>query len=70
MSQLFANPNGQLSQDDFSNLVISDSRDKSKQSQDTIPKLKVKLESEPKDITPPNQGTAGIAKALYILCKL
>jgi len=70
MSQLFANPDGQLSQDDFFNLAISDSRDQGKQSQDTIPRLNAKLASEPKDITPPNHGTAGIAKALYILCKL
>ncbi|MFB2770953.1 hypothetical protein ACE1AT_16925 [Pelatocladus sp. BLCC-F211] len=54
----------------FPNLVIDDSRGRSKQTQDTIQELHVKLISEPRDLKEPNQGTAGLAKALYILSRL
>lgn len=67
-SSAFANLDGQLKEEELPNLVISDSRDRGKQSQDTVQQLKVRL--DPKDVTPPNQGTAGLAKALYILCRL
>lgn len=67
-SSAFANLEGQLKEEDLPNLVISDSRDKGKQSQDTVQQLKIRL--DPKDVSLPNQGTAGLAKTLYILCRL
>jgi hypothetical protein len=70
MSRSFMNSEVQLKQEEFPNLVISDSRDKGKQSQDTVQSLHVNLISEPKNFMPPNQGTAGLAKALYILSRL
>ncbi|MBW4668506.1 MAG: tubulin-like doman-containing protein [Cyanomargarita calcarea GSE-NOS-MK-12-04C] len=70
MSRSFMNSEVQLKQEEFPNLVISDSRDKGKQSQDTVQSLHVNLISEPKNLMPPNQGTAGLAKALYILSRL
>ncbi|MEA5572382.1 tubulin-like doman-containing protein [Calothrix sp. UHCC 0171] len=54
----------------FSNLVIGDSRDKSKKIQDTISELNVKLISQPKNLEEPNQGAAGLAKAIYILSRI
>jgi hypothetical protein len=70
MARSFSNPEAQLKQEEFSQLVISDSRDKGKQSQDTVQRLHVSLMTEPRNLYPPNQGTAGLAKALYILCRL
>ncbi len=54
----------------LSNLVIGDSRDKGKQTQDNINELNVKLISQPRNLEEPNQGAAGLAKALYILSRI
>ncbi|UKO96833.1 hypothetical protein [Nostoc sp. UHCC 0870] len=54
----------------FPRLVINDSRDRGKQTQDTIQELNVKLISEPRNLPAPNQGAAGLAKALYINSRL
>lgn len=63
-----ANPDGQLKGEELPNLVSRDSRDRSRQSQDTPQRLKERL--DPRQVTLPNQGTVGLAKALYILCRL
>jgi hypothetical protein len=62
------NLNGVLKGEELPNLVIRDSRDRTRQSQDTPAKLKNNL--DPRRIKPPNQGTVGLAKALYMLCRL
>jgi Tubulin like len=66
----FSNPEAQLKQEEFSQLVKNDSRDEGKKNQDTVQRLHVSLISEPRVLNPPNQGTAGLAKALYILSRL
>ncbi|WP_373529580.1 tubulin-like doman-containing protein [Nostoc sp.] len=70
VSRSFTNFEGQLKQEEFSSLVMNDSRPKDKQLQDTVQRLHVSLTSEPRNLNPPNQGTAGLSKALYILCRL
>ena len=56
--------------DNLSNLIMGsgDSRDQSKKSQDIVQKLKERL--NPQAINPPNQGIIGLAKALYLVCRL
>jgi hypothetical protein len=56
--------------ENLSNLIFAqgDSRDQNKKSQDTIQKLKERL--NPQNINPPNQGIIGLAKALYHVCEL
>ncbi|HLO85398.1 MAG TPA: tubulin-like doman-containing protein [Nostocaceae cyanobacterium] len=67
MSRAFGNPQEQLRQDDFSQLISGDTRVSNQISQDTLQKLYLNLTT---NLTPPNRGTAGLAKALYINCKL
>ncbi|MGK7877637.1 MAG: hypothetical protein AB4426_31345 [Xenococcaceae cyanobacterium] len=64
----FANLDGQLRGEYLPDLDAGDNRDKGSKSQDTVQQLKEHL--NPKTITPPNKGTAGLAKAVYILCRL
>ncbi|NEO99242.1 MAG: hypothetical protein F6K58_11275 [Symploca sp. SIO2E9] len=64
----FANLDGKLKGEDLSTLLVNDNRDRSKKSEDRPRMLKERL--NPKYITPPNQGTVGLAKAVYLSCKL
>ncbi|VXD10296.1 conserved hypothetical protein [Planktothrix serta PCC 8927] len=64
----FDDLNSELKGEELPNLVIGDNRDKSRKSQDTPKKIKERL--NPSVVTPPNQGTVGLAKAVYLLCKL
>ncbi len=64
----FAKLDGRLTTEELSKLVVGDDRDRTSQSQDTAQKLKERLDG--KNLTPPNQGTAGLAKALYLVCRL
>ena len=59
-----------LSSENLSDLIVSsgDSRDQNKKSQDTIQRLKERL--NPDAINPPNKGIIGLAKALYHVCRL
>ncbi|PSB04278.1 hypothetical protein [Merismopedia glauca] len=62
------NLNGELKGEELPNLAIRDNRDRTRQSQDTPARLKNNL--DPKRLKAPNQGTIGLARALYILCRL
>lgn len=66
----FADSDGQLKKeiDNFSNLVADDTRDEDKRRRDTLQRLKEQL--DPKIVNAPSTGTLGLAKALYVLCKL
>jgi hypothetical protein len=55
-----------MSADELSQLVIGSEGDRSKQSQDTIPELKLELSRG--DWMEFGKGTTGLAKALYSLC--
>jgi Tubulin like len=66
--RIFKELDGQLGGEELPDLVFADSRDKNARTQDTVQRLREKL--DPKELTPPNQGIAGLAKALYRLCKL
>ncbi len=63
----FTDPNGQLKKelDNFPELVI-DGNIGTKQQQDTIQRLKEKLDEKKTD----NKGAIGLAKDLYLLCKI
>jgi hypothetical protein len=67
-AKAFENLNGGLKGEELPNLVMKDNRDRSRQSQDTLKRLKEKL--DPKYISPPNQGTVGLARTLYVLCRV
>jgi hypothetical protein len=55
-------------EDAFANLIFGDARDPISRSKDTPRRLMAQL--DPKLLSPPNQGTAGLAKALYLLCQI
>lgn len=67
-SNYFANPDDNLNIENLSDLVLQDHRDQSQKARDTVQRLKERL--NPKAIAVPNQGTVGLAKALYLACKL
>ncbi|NES19561.1 MAG: hypothetical protein F6K41_11690 [Symploca sp. SIO3E6] len=70
-SNAFSNPAGELSPEHLATLVLGDNRDKGRQSQDTVQRLKQKLyDTQDLNLMPPNKGTVGLAKSLYILCRL
>ena len=54
----------QLKGEAQNDLVIGDNRDRTRKAQDTPKRLKERL--NPNQITPPNQGTVGLAKAVYL----
>lgn len=54
----------------LANLVLNDGRDQKSREQDQVQTIKNKLNPDTMNLSPPNQGTAGLAKALYILCRL
>ncbi|MBO3463174.1 tubulin-like doman-containing protein [Aetokthonos hydrillicola Thurmond2011] len=58
-----------LSTDELSKLIIGDQRDRSTKAQDNPQRLKEAL-LDTRNIPFFNPGTAGLAQALYILCKL
>ncbi len=64
----FANLNTPSQAEYLSQLVMGDSREQGLKQQDTVQQLKERLSTI--ELTPPNQGMAGLAKALYILCRL
>ena len=64
----FEKLDGQLRTEELSDLIVGDNRDRTSKIQDTAQKLKERLDA--RELTPPNQGTAGLAKALYRLCRL
>ncbi len=57
-----------LKGEDLPNLVFGDNRDKTRQAKDTVQQLRERL--DPQTVAPPNQGTVGLAKSLYILSRL
>jgi len=67
-ADLFAKPIGDLPSENLARLAIEDSRDRGRQERDTVQELRNRL--DPERVSPPNQGTAGLAKALYQLCQL
>ncbi|NEP58006.1 MAG: hypothetical protein F6K31_13445 [Symploca sp. SIO2G7] len=69
-SNAFANPAGKLSPENLTTLVLGDNRDKGRQSLDTVQELKQRLDPQQLNLMPPNQGTVGLAKSLYIVCRL
>jgi hypothetical protein len=60
---------GTVRGEELSELVVGDNRDKGSKAVDTVQRLKERL-LDVNNITPPNQGTTGLAKALYLLCRL
>jgi hypothetical protein len=64
------NLDGSLGGESLSELVIGDSRDKGSKAQDTVQRLKEQLDPAALNLAPPKVGTAGLAKALYILCRM
>ncbi len=66
----FTNPQGKLNPDNLSDLLMgdSDNRDQNQKSKDTVQRLKERL--NPDAINLPNQGTVGLAKALYLVTRL
>ncbi|MEM8780652.1 MAG: hypothetical protein AAGF26_17650, partial [Cyanobacteria bacterium P01_G01_bin.49] len=64
------NFNGQVRDETFADLVIGDNREKGTKAQDTIQNLKNQLSRNIPNLTSPNTGMVGLAKALYILCRL
>jgi hypothetical protein len=67
-SHYFADPDGKLNIEYLSDLVLDDSRDRSKKAKDTIQRLKERL--NPEAFGPPNRGAVGLAKALYLVSRL
>lgn len=61
---------GSLGGESLPDLVIGDSRDRGSKAQDTVQRLKEQLDPVALKLNAPNVGTAGLAKSLYILCKL
>ncbi|MEM8719532.1 MAG: hypothetical protein AAGE84_09525 [Cyanobacteria bacterium P01_G01_bin.39] len=66
----FANLGNDLQGEYLSELVIGDKRDSNAKKQDTIQQLKLQLESITSNSSSAQQGTIGLAKALYQLCRL
>ncbi len=64
--QLFSQLDGRLQGEHLADLMVGDDRSKDIKDQDTIDNLKKKLEQNQNTLNAPNQGTAGLAKALYI----
>ncbi|MDZ8236291.1 MAG: tubulin-like doman-containing protein [Nostoc sp. ChiQUE01a] len=63
-ADIFSHLDNQLKSEEQNNLVIGDNRDRTRKAQDTPKRLKERL--NPNQITPPNQGTVGLAKAVYL----
>ncbi|WGV28557.1 hypothetical protein [Halotia branconii] len=63
-TDIFSNLDKQLKEEEQNNLVIGDNRDRTRKAQDNPKRLKERL--NPNQITPPNQGTMGLAKAVYL----
>jgi hypothetical protein len=55
--------------ENLSNLVAGDRRDNQARGGDTVQKIQQGL-LDIRNLTSPNQGTSGLAKALYILCRI
>lgn len=65
----FADLTSELKGEELQNLLIGDNRDKSQKLKDTPKKIKQRLEDLSLNSSA-NQGTLGLAKAVYFLCKL
>ncbi len=63
------NLDSQSREEELSHLLVYDQRDTIIKGQDNVQKLK-ELLLDHRAINPPNQGTAGLAKSIYILCNL
>lgn len=68
--QAWANLNGNIGGDALSALVIGDGRDRGGKERDTVQNLKQQLGSVQENLNSGDRGTAGLAKALYITCRL
>ena len=55
--------------EELSNLVFSDNRDNQARTVDTVQKVQEGLLNI-RNMTSPNQGTSGLAKAVYMLCRI
>ena len=66
------NFDGSQKGEELSNLVVSDRRDNQARGGDTVQKIQQGLLDINRNLnlTSPNQGTSGLAKALYILCRI
>lgn len=69
---VFANIDDNLTRGKLSELIIGDSRERRRRTQDTIQRLKEKLNhTDLKQLFPNRElGTAGLATSLYALCRL
>jgi hypothetical protein len=68
--QVWANLKGDIGGDSLSALVMGDQRDRGSKERDTVQTLKQQLEYVIGNLEPGDRGTAGLAKALYITCRL
>jgi hypothetical protein len=58
--------------ENLADLFWANSNDKEKKMRDTIDNLKDKFSDpfNPKDLSDPKEGVAGLAKAIYIFCRI
>ena len=66
----WANLKGQIGGEKLSELVIGDRRDRGSKDRDTVQAIKQQLEFALTKLNPSDRGTIGLAKALYITCRL
>lgn len=66
----FANLGEKLQGEYLADLVVGDNRDQEVKNQDTLKKLKQKLKSKNLNLSFSDKGTVGLAKTLYLLCRL
>lgn len=66
----WANLKGNIDGDSLSELVIGDERDRGSKNLDTVQALKQQLVHALEQLNSSNRGTVGLAKALYITCRL
>ena len=65
---IFADPDRKTRLNELSSLIVGDTRDGNRRSQDTVESLTRGLVVG--DLSVPNQGTAGLARAFYRICRL
>ncbi|MGK7893572.1 MAG: hypothetical protein AB4372_08095 [Xenococcus sp. (in: cyanobacteria)] len=66
----FADLGEELQGEYLPDLVVGDTRDRNAKKQDTLQQLKLDLESDKINLSSEQKGTVGLAKTLYLLCRL
>ena len=66
----FANLGKDLQGEHLADLVVGDNRDRNAKKRDTLQQLKLQLESNDLNLSSDQKGTVGLAKTLYLLCRL